>query len=101
MDLCFFSGFPQLRHSDQGETFLSSVIQELVKLTGAHQSRKTPYNVKGNGIVERFNETLLNMLGTLEPAQNWDWKFAVAPLVHAYNWTRHDRTKFTTYELMF
>lgn len=96
-----FYGLPQRLHSDQGANFQSNIIQELCKLTGVQKSRTTPYHAMGNGIVERFNQTLLNMLGTLEPAQKLDWKSAVAPLVHAYNCTRHDSTHFTPYELMF
>lgn len=96
-----FYGLPQRLHSDQGANFESQIIQELCKLTGIQKSRTTPYHPMGNGIVERFNRTLLNMLGTLEPAAKLDWKSAVAPLVHAYNCTRHDSTHFSPYELMF
>jgi len=94
-------GLPLKLHSDQGATFESQIISELCKLTGITKSRTTPYHPMGNGIVERFNRTLLNMLGTLEPSQKTDWKSAVGPLVHAYNCTRHDSTGFTPYELMF
>ena len=41
------------------------------------------------------------MLGTLEDHRKQDWKSYVAPLVHAYNATRHDRTRFSPYFLMF
>ena len=44
----------------------------------------------GDGMVERFNQTLLNMLGTLQDFQKEDWKSYVAPLVYAYNSTKHD-----------
>ena len=50
--------------------------------------------------MECFNKTLLNMLGTLEPSKKTDWKAAVAPLVHAYNCTRHDSTSISPYKLM-
>ncbi|MEW8542496.1 MAG: hypothetical protein AB2693_03095, partial [Candidatus Thiodiazotropha sp.] len=48
-----------------------------------------------------FNQTLLRMLGTLEPALKSDWKSYVLPLVHAYNATRHDTTGFSPFYLMF
>jgi len=50
---------------------------------------------------ERFNRTLLNMLGTLESEQKKNRKAYVEPLVHAYNCTQHDSTGFSLYYLMF
>lgn len=94
-------GFPARFHSDQGRNFESSLIKELCKLAGVEKSRTTPYHAMGNGMVERFNHTLLNMLGTLEDHKKEDWKSYVAPLVHSYNATRHDSTGYSPYFLMF
>ena len=55
----------------------------------------------GNGSAERFNQTLLKMLGTLSSEQKADWKTYIAPLVQAYNSTRHDSTGFSPHYLMF
>ena len=55
----------------------------------------------GNGMPERFNQTLLNMLRTLEDHQMSDWKSYVPSLVHAYNSTRHKSTGFASHYLMF
>ena len=94
-------GFPARILSDQGRNYESSVIKELCKLAGVDKSRTTPYHPMGNGMVERFNQTLLNMLGTLEDHQKSDWKSYIAPLVHSYNATRHDITGFSPFFLMF
>ncbi len=93
-------GMPEKLHSDQGRDFESSTIKELCRVAGIHKVRTTPYHPRGNP-VERFNRTLLDMLGTLESPEKSRWCDFVKPLVHAYNCTRNEVTGFTPYELMF
>ncbi|KAL6488151.1 hypothetical protein MHYP_G00047770 [Metynnis hypsauchen] len=93
-------GFPEKLHSDQGPDFESKTIRELCELAGIHKVRTTPYHPRGNP-VERFNRTLLSMLGTLRTEDKTHWRDFVKTLVHAYNCTKHDTTGFTPYELMF
>ena len=94
-------GFPNRLHTDQGANFCSKLMRELCQISGMKKSRTTPYHPMGNGMGERFNKTLLGMLGTLEPCQKADWKKYVGPMVHAYNSTKHDSTGFTPFHLMF
>uniref|UniRef100_A0A3Q1EMU4 Gypsy retrotransposon integrase-like protein 1 n=1 Tax=Acanthochromis polyacanthus TaxID=80966 RepID=A0A3Q1EMU4_9TELE len=93
-------GFPSRLHSDQGRDFESRTIKELCSVIGAEKVRTTPYHPQGNP-VERFNRTLLSMLGTLEEKDKHNWRDYVKPLVHAYNCTRNDTTGYSPYELMF
>lgn len=94
-----YYGFPRRLHSDQGANFESEVVAELCKLSGV-KSRTTPYHPRGNP-VERFNRTLLDLLGTLSEKRKEHWRKYVKPLVHAYNCTRNDATGESPFMLMF
>ena len=94
-------GIPTRLHSDQGANFESEIIKELCNITNMKKSHTTPYHPQGNSGPERFNRTLLGMLGTLETEQKKDWKKYVNSLVYAYNCIPHETTRISPYELMF
>ncbi|XP_053878901.1 uncharacterized protein LOC128834319 [Malaclemys terrapin pileata] len=94
-------GFPARIHSDQGRDFESHLLKEVLRIAGIKKSRTTPYHPQGDPQPERFNQTLLDMLGTLRPEQKATWSQHVAYLVHAYNATKNDATGVTPYLLMF
>ena len=93
-------GIPERLHSDQGKCFEGKVIEQMCKLLNVKKSRTTIYHPQGNP-VERMNRTLISMLKTLVPEEKQQWKSHVAPLVHAYNCTRHESTGYTPYFMMF
>uniref|UniRef100_A0A1A8UYG6 Gypsy retrotransposon integrase-like protein 1 n=1 Tax=Nothobranchius furzeri TaxID=105023 RepID=A0A1A8UYG6_NOTFU len=93
-------GFPERLLSDQGRDFESQLIKELCILVGSTKVRTSPYHPRGNP-VERFNRTLLSMLGTLKNKDKSHWRDYVKPLTHAYNCTKNEVTGYSPYELMF
>ena len=94
-------GLPQSLHSDQVTNFCSKIIKELWKITGMSKSRTISYQPMGYEITERFDRTLISMLGTLDPEEKYNWKNYIHPLVHAYNCTAHDSIGFSPRYLMF
>lgn len=94
-------GIPKKIHTDQGANFESNLIKELCEITGVMKSRTTPYHPMGNGLCERFNRTLIKMLGTLHPEQKKDWKKHIGPIVHCYNCMKQSSTGQTPFYLMY
>ena len=94
-------GFPQKILTDQGPGFESQLFQELMSMARIEKLRTTSYHPQTNGQCERFNSTLMNMLGTLTPDQKKDWKSHLLTMCHAYNSTQHSVTGYSPYYLMF
>ena len=88
-------------HSNQAGNFESKVIAEFCKIAQVQKIHTTPYNPKGNAQCEKFNQTLLNMIGTLDPTDKARWQQWVPTLTHAYNCTRCESTGFSPYYLMY
>ena len=94
-------GLPTRLHSDQGREFDNKLIKELTGMLGISKLRTTPYHPQGDPQPERFNRTLLSMMGTLQNEDKQHWSKHVSSLVHAYNCTRNDSTGFSPYFIMF
>ena len=58
-------GVPSAIHSDQGKQFEGKVFTEMCRVLNIKKTRTTPYHPQSDGMVERFNKTLLSMLRTL------------------------------------
>ena len=69
---CHLSTSEQL-HSDQGSQFDSDLIAEVCKILNIRKSRTTPYHPQCDGLIERFNRTLLDMLATTCKDHPFDW----------------------------
>lgn len=94
-------GFPERIHTDQGTNFESELIAELLTLSGVSKSHTTAYHPMGNGITERFNRTLGNMLRSL-PLRSMDkWPQQIQTLTFAYNSTVHETTGYAPFQLVF
>ncbi|XP_019220262.1 uncharacterized protein LOC106098742 [Oreochromis niloticus] len=94
-------GFPQRIHSDQGASFESELIQELLQVAGVQKSRTTPYHPMGNGHTERFNRTLGNMIRALPPREKHKWPQMLQTLTFIYNCTAHESTGYAPFFLMY
>ena len=97
---CRFSPPDQL-HSDQGRQFESHLMKEICKLLHIKKTKTTPYHPQCDGMVERFNRTLLDMLATTTREHALDWEHQIRKVCMAYNTSVHSSTGFTPFYLMF
>ena len=92
-------GFPARIHSDKGANCESKLIRFLCSLTGLRKTWTAPYNPMGNGMVERLDKTLLNMLGTHRGESKVGLE--VSTMIHASTAASHNSTGFFPFFLMF
>ena len=93
-------GVPESLHSDQGSQFTSKVFHEMCKMLNISKTQTTPYHPQGNGMVERVNRTIINLLraNVHDNESNWD---KVLPLVMlSYRSAVHRSTGFTPAKMM-
>ena len=97
---CCYSPPEQLL-SNQGHQFESQLMAEVCKLLGVQKSRTTPYHPQCDGLVERWNRTLLQSLATSATDHPEVWDECIRKICMAYNASTHPTTGFTPFYLMF
>ena len=93
--------FPLFFHSDQGKEFDNTMVHKLSELLGTVKTKTTPYHPRSNGLVERFNRTLLAMLAMFVSREHDNWDDLLPFMMLAYNTTVHTSTGFTPHRLVF
>ena len=78
-------GVPRMVHTDQGSNFESIVFKEICKVLGSEKTRTTAYRPQSDGLVERANRTLQNMLSSYTNSNQNDWDQFLSLVTMAYN----------------
>jgi len=93
----FFSriGYPLQIHTDQGRNFESALFKEMCVLTGVSKSRTTRFHPRSDGLTERANRTLLQMLRVTCEGDLAGWLSKLSTVLSAYRATQHKATGIT------
>lgn len=83
--------------TDQGRNFESSLIRQLCKMLQVKKLRTSVYRPCCNGVTERFNRTVCEMLSHF--AKDAEWPKLLAQVAAAYNSSVHAATGFTPFQL--
>ena len=94
-------GAPKELLSDQGTEFLNALVNKICTFFGTGYRTTTPYHPQTNGLTERFNRTLINILGKLtQQHKGHPWDELLSSALLAYRTTPHSTTGYTPFFLM-
>ena len=98
--LCAAMGLPRIIHSDQGRNFESAILHQTLQAFGVTKSHTSAYHPQGDGMVERLNRSILQMLRTYVTKET-DWEQYLPLIMYAYRTTVHSSTQVSPFRLMF
>ena len=87
-------------HSNQGRNFESAMLQQTLDAFGIRKSRTTAYHPESDGMVERFNRTLLQLLCAYTETHD-EWEHYQQFVLFAYRTAVHSSTGVSPFALMF
>ena len=94
-------GVPRELLSDRGTSFLSKIMMEVYELLGTHKVNTTAYHPQGDGLVERMNRSLLNMLSKSAESNGNDWDERLPFILFAYRASIQESTKESPFFLLY
>ncbi|KAL3854643.1 hypothetical protein ACJMK2_013904 [Sinanodonta woodiana] len=87
--------------TDCGAQFTSDIMAEISRLLSFKQLRTTPYHPMCNGLVEKFNGTLKQMLRRMCVEKPKDWDRYLNALLFAYREVPQESLGFSPFELLY
>ena len=93
-------GCPMTFQSDNGKAFVGDLTKELMNRSHIAQAHSTTYHPQTNGLVERQNRTLVNMLRVYCSRYMTDWDTYLPQVVGAYNSTQHSTTGISPFIML-
>jgi hypothetical protein len=94
-------GCPKVILSDQGSEFLNKVVEKLTRAFGIVHRVTSAYNPRTNGLTERFNKTLVEMLAKMTEDDPSTWNMWIPYCLMAYRDRKNSTTGFSPFELLF
>lgn len=94
-------GVPRRFLTDQGSNFTSKLLLKVCELLKAEKVFTSPYHPQTDGLVERYNRTLSDMLSKLASQDKYQWEKFLPYALFAYRSTPQASTKFSPFMLLY
>ncbi|UYV61958.1 hypothetical protein LAZ67_1007166, partial [Cordylochernes scorpioides] len=94
-------GAPRFLISDRGSQFTSNLMKEVMKMCKVKHCFTTSYHPQTNGLTERLNRTLINMISMYVNTDQKNWDEILPFITHAYNTTIQETTGYSPFFLLF
>ena len=88
-DMAFPADRPSILLTDNGTEFKNKAMADYCRANRIEQHFVIPYHPQSDGLVERFNRTLLTMMRAYVDEAGSDWPLHVQRVCSAYNATPH------------
>ena len=96
-----FVGLPRSVQSDQGSNFMSGIFQQVMHELGIKQYKSSAYHPESQGALERFHQTLKNMIRSYCFDTEKDWDEGIHLLLVAVRESVQESLGFSPFELVF
>lgn len=93
-------GAPNEMISDRGRNFLSNLVKDINQLCQTSHLLTTAYHPQTNGLTERFNKTLADMLSMYVDVEQKNWDTILPFVTFAYNSAKQETTGFSPFFLV-
>ena len=94
-------GIPEKLLLDNGPQFNNEDLKQVCSSLGTNKKFSTIYHPETNGMVERMNRTLKEMVRKCVNTNQKNWDEVLPWVTMAYNSARHVTTKFSPHFLLF
>ena len=96
-----FIDLPKSVQSDQGSNFMSGIFQQVMHELGIKQYRSSAYHPESQGALERFHQTLKNMIRSYCFDTEKDWDEGIHLLLFAVRESVQESLGISPFELVF
>jgi len=87
--------------TDQGKNYTAQLIKEICEICSTRKLQTTAYHPQTDGLVERFNHTLTNMLSNYVNTLHTDWDVFLPYVTFAYNTTKQASANYSPFFLLY